>query len=618
MWSLLEAAKALGFDASGATGSYEELSAAELPCVAHLVLEDGRPHFVVVFRITAKRVLIGDPARGRYWATRESFCERWRSQAVLLLLPTDRLYRTPSPHWLNWVLEYFRREEVCLTQALFTGFIYAGLGLLTALFVRALVDRFIPAGNVRHILAAGCCLLTLQVIRGLTGYMRSWLLIELSRRVNTRMTVEALSHLFRLPTSFFESRQTGDITARINDSVRIHAALLSVLGNTAIDVVVVLCSLAILFHLAPQFGWTALVFVLGSSSVVAFAARHLRDHQFKVKRAYAAVQASYIESIGAIDAIRGTNSAPAFGRLLGQMYQQMQRGLARLGIVQTRVSVIVELAAGGCVVVALTFGSVLVARDALTLGSMMAAYSLLAGIVPATARIVETHLQFQDAGVSSTRLLDLLLVTPERRGGSAPFELSRCLAVRNGEFHWSGGDALLKGLNLEIPRGRLTAICGRSGVGKSTLVKILDRRYQLQTGELLIDDLAADSVELSAYRRHVAALPETVSIIKGTIADNILMGRSVRDVRELQGRIEQIGLARFTRRFPNGLFTLIGNEGRQISSGERQTIGLLRALWDLPDVLLVDEGMNAMDVRNGTRVKPFACVFPISLRISLR
>lgn len=596
MWSLHEAAKALGFETTGASGSYDDLCQASLPCIAHFVLEDGRPHYVVVFRITDRKVLIGDPGRGLHWITRRSFEEQWKSQAVLLLVPTERLHHTPTPHWLAWVLDYFRRDEAWLTQALFTGFAYAALGLLTALFVRALVDRLIPSGNVRSIIAVGSALLIVQLVRGLVGYLRSWLLIELSRRVNTQMTKDALAHLFRLPTSFFESRRTGDITARINDSVRIHAALLSVLGNAAIDGVVVLGSLLILFYIAPPFGWTALGLVLSLSLMATVAARRVRDQQYTVKKAYAGMQASYIDSIEAIDPIRGTNSAPIFGELLGRMYEQVQKGLARLGILQTRVSVTIELAASTLVVIALTAGSVLVVRDAMTLGAMMAAYSLLAGTVPATARIIDTHLQFQEASVASTRLLDLMLIAPERGDSDTAFLMSRGLSVRDGAFNWPGRDSLLKNLNIEIPRGRLTALCGPSGVGKSTLVKILDRRYTLNEGTLFVDDTPTNKVDLTSYRRMVATLPEAVSVINGSIAENILLGRTASDSRELTARIESLGLGRFLDRFPAGVNTIVGEHGWNLSSGERQTIGLLRALWESPSVLLVDEGMNAVDV----------------------
>ena len=595
MWSLHQAAETLGLKANGARGSYEDLRKVALPCIAHLVLEDGRPHYVVVYRVSHQKVLTGDPARGLQWVTAASFRRQWKSGSVLILSPSAQLHNAPAPHWAKWVLEYFRREETWLTQALFMGFAYAGLGLLTALFVRALIDRFIPAGDVRDIVAVGVCLLALQIIRVLVGYLRSWSLIELSRRVNTRMTVDALSHLFRLPTSFFESRRTGDITSRINDSVRIHAALLSVLGNTAIDLVAVLGSIVILFYLAPLFGWMALASASVLCTLVGAAARRVRDDQFKTKQAHAAVQASYIDSIGAIDPIRGTNSAPAFGKLLGQMYEHMQVLLARLGMVQTRVSAAVDLTAGGMVVIALTAGSLLVVSETSTLGALIAAYSLLAGALPATARIMESYVQLQEASVSSSRLLDLILIEPERTAGDLPFKMSHSISIRGGGFCWRDDIALFENIHIEIPRGRLTALCGPTGSGKSTLVKILDRRYRLNCGEMLVDETDVDNIDLISYRQQVSTLPESVSLLNGTIAENILLGRRGADARELHDRIETLGLTGFLHRFPSGIFTLVGDEGRQISAGERQTIGLLRALYDFPDVLLIDEGMNAVD-----------------------
>jgi ABC-type multidrug transport system fused ATPase/permease subunit len=167
--------------------------------------------------------------------------------------------------------------------------------------------------------------------------------------------------------------------------------------------------------------------------------------------------------------------------------------------------------------------------------------------------------------------------------------------MRRGGFQWCNGKSLLKNIDVDIPRGRVTALCGPSGVGKSTLVKILDRRYELHEGEISVDETPVSDIELRSYRRHVATLPESVSIINGTIAENILLGRQAIDGGELLARIELLGLGRFMNRFPGGVFTLVGEEGLQISAGERQAIGLIRALYDLPDVLLIDEGINAVD-----------------------
>lgn len=225
----------------------------------------------------------------------------------------------------------------------------------------------------------------------------------------------------------------------------------------------------------------------------------------------------------------------------------------------------------------------------------MAAYSLLAGSMPATARIVESYLQLQEASVAATRLLDLMLVDRERNVGKSQFHIADRISIRHGVFKWPNGKSVLRNINIEIPRGRVTALCGPSGVGKTTLVKILDRRYLLHEGEILVDATPVSEIELHSYRRHVATLPESVTIINGTIAENILLGRQVTDSRELVSRISSLGFARFLSRFPDGVFTLVGDEGQQISAGERQAIGLIRALYGLPDALIIDEGINAVD-----------------------
>ncbi len=596
LWSLGEAAKRLGLSATGAKGSYDDLRAEQLPCIAHITTEEGLPHFAVVFAVESKKVLLGDPARGLRWVTREVFQQMWQSGAVLLVTPTKDLIRSPTPHWVRWIFNYFMAEETWLTQALFTGCTYSILGLSTALFVRFLIDDVIPRNDVQNVVVVGAFLLGLLLLRAAVGYLRGRLLIELSRRVNTNLTVHTIHHLFKLPASFFESRRTGDITARINDSVGIHAAMLNAIGNTAIDGVAVFGSMIALFVLTHQFGWIAFAFFPILLAILLLSVGVVRRHQHVTKQSFAGVQASYVDSVSAIDAIRSTNSTSGFSNLLCSLYDRFQRNLASLGLVQIRISTAIEVIAACMIVATLVGGSLYVVHGDMTLGTMMAGYSLLVGAVPSIARIVDTSLQVQDAAVASARLRDLILVDPECSTGEKPFHCSRGLSLRDGTFYWRNGEKLLDRINLEIPIGRLTAICGPSGIGKSTLIKILDRRYSPTEGVVLVDETPSSEIDLSSFRQRVATLPESVSIINGTIAANILLGRGALDEVSIVNRIRKLGFAHFLKRFSHGLSTLLGEDGRQISSGERQTIGLIRALWEEPDILLVDEGMNAVDM----------------------
>ena len=228
----------------------------------------------------------------------------------------------------------------------------------------------------------------------------------------------------------------------------------------------------------------------------------------------------------------------------------------------------------------------------------MAAYSLLTSLIPATNGLVGAHISLQGASVASHRLMDLLLAQPEANPGTRAFRLSEGLEVRGGEFAWPRGNRLLEGVDLSLSKGVLTGLWGLSGAGKSTLVKILERKYDLTGGAVLLDGVPVEEFDLPEYRRQVGVVPETAKIFNGTIADNILMGRPIASQEELLARIESTGFAPFLSRFEAGPLTLIGEEGRQLSSGERQVIGLIRALLDAPAVLIMDEGVSAVDVPN--------------------
>ncbi|MCH8936716.1 MAG: peptidase domain-containing ABC transporter [Gemmatimonadetes bacterium] len=594
--ALLRAAERLGFRASGASGDYDELGTVALPCVAHVVMDGILPHYVVVYRVGAKGVLLGDPARGIVRMRRSDFLAIWVTRSVLLLSPTKELHHSPAPHWVRWIVSYFRRQGAWVAQSVFLGVAYTVLGLLTAVFVQLLIDRFIPERRASAVVATGIFLLGVQVLRAGVGYIRRRVLLELNRRVSTAVAADSVGHLFKLPTRFFESRRTGDITARLNDSVRIQAAVLGIVGSTVVDVLVVVGSMTFLFVLTPELGWIALATVPLYVTMLSLVTRRIQSEQHEAMQSYAQVEASYIDGLTSIEAIRSFNSGGVFAALIGKLYGRFQERVARLGKTQARVGLYAELAGGLLVMTALTAGAMLVIGGSITLGQMMAAYSLFAGMIPATVRMVEAHLTVQEASVAARRLMDLLLVEPESAPGTKPFRLRQALTVRDGRFEWPKGDRLFEGLTLSIECGRLTALCGATGVGKSTLVKILERKYALTAGEVRVDDVMVSEIDLESYRRHVTALPEGVKIITGTIADNVLLGRTVDALDDVTRRIDELGLASFLARFPSGLLTLVGEGGRKLSSGERQVIGLMRALLEAPTVLLVDEGMNTADV----------------------
>ena len=193
------------------------------------------------------------------------------------------------------------------------------------------------------------------------------------------------------------------------------------------------------------------------------------------------------------------------------------------------------------------------------------------------------------------RLQDLLLTAPEESSGQGRFEMRDELRLDDASFEWPSGEPVLNGASLALRRGRITGLSGANGSGKTTLVHLLTRRYPLAAGSLSVDGMAASAIDLHGYRRTVAVVPEAVKIFHGTLGDNIALAAEGVSRHELAARLRDLDVGSFTNRFKGGLATLLGEDGRRLSAGERQMIGLIRVLVYRPSVVIVDEGLNALD-----------------------
>ena len=597
MLSLVRAAEALGFRARGATGEYEDLAREQMPCIAHMVMPGGLQHFVVVYEVRPRSVRIGDPAQGLRVLSREAFLALWSQRAVVLLTPASPLTSERVLHWTAWVAGYFRQETTWLSQSVFLGVVYTALWLLTSLFVKWLVDDFIPHANLRGVALTAAFLLLLQALRAGVGFLRQRFLIGLSQRSNVAMARDFLHHVYRLPSKFFDTRKRGDITARINDSIQIQAAVVRIVGLTVVDVLIVAGAVVSTFVIAPEIGWLALATLPLYGMLLARVTRPMRAAQNDVARRRADVESTYIDTLGGIDDIRGFYIAEPFAKAADDLYRAFQDRAAALGRLNARASLFAELIGGGLVIAALALGAWAVVGGTLPLGAMLAAYSLLASALPSVGRIVDANAAFQSAAIAAMRLNDLLLVEPERANGGQPFRMRHALRLERATFAWPRDRALFDDVSMSIERGRITALRGPSGSGKSTIVKLLQRGYPLAGGELWVDEVPASAVALDSYRANVAVLRESTKIFNLTLGANITLGRGegAFEPDRLRQFIGTLGFGPFLERFHAGLLTLVGEEARQLSSGERQIVGLLRALLREPAVLVVDEGINAVD-----------------------
>jgi len=375
MLDLVNASKTLGFKAIGASGEYEDLMKEKTPSIAaHVVIDDTLNHFVVVYKIKSDKIFIADPGKGKYWLSKEEFLKIWKSKSVVLLELEKELLKKNTPQWYNWILSYIQKEESWVYQSLFLGTIYTMLGLVTALFVQLLLDKFILEKEIAKILYSGGFLIAILLIKSLVGFFRQRFLIILNRNVNTKINAYFLEHLFKLPKKFFDTRKIGEITARINDAIRIQRAVLQIVGVTLIDVFVIIGSFGLMFYFSEKLAWLSLVLIPIYALVLLLSVKKLKDEQNDVMKGYALVESTYFDSLKGVDEIISFGTSNSYSVKNRFFFSNYQEKVKTLGFTQANLSLFAEVTSSLIVVGLLISGAVWVTEGKLLIGEMMAAY----------------------------------------------------------------------------------------------------------------------------------------------------------------------------------------------------------------------------------------------------
>ncbi len=605
MHDLLVAAEALGLDARGATGEFEDLATEHMPCIAHVISETFHHHFLVLYRVRPTSVIVGDPARGIYTLTREEFLAIWRSKVVLLLRSRAPVQCSQPQAVFRWIFSYVRGNGPWLSQAVFLGLICTVLGLCAATSVQIVLDRLIPQRNLPALIPVAVVLALVVTLKACLAFFRQRFILIMGRSMAERLSSSFLDQLFHLPKEFFDSRRKGDITSRLGDAARVQQAFVRVLAALFLDAFVLTGSLLVLAFLTLPIFLCTLVMVPPFAYVISRNARAITEGNHETLGAYAHVESGYIDALNGIDEILNKHAGFTFAQDGARLFSRFQENLLGLGFLQARLSLVAELWSGLLSFGILSFGAYLVIDGRMQLGQMMAAFSLSTLAFPSVIRLVDAGIAFNGAAIAMQRLRDILQAEREVESGRRHLGSVVEIAIRDGEFAWNRRSRLFSGVSLLLTRGVTTALWGPSGSGKSTLADIILRKRPLQSGRLLVNNEPAEAFTLRAYRDRVGVVPQEPVLYHGTILQNIYLGHPAVDGTAVCRILGDIGLDHFLDRFEGGSGAVIGEDGIRLSWGERQVIALLRALVREPDVLILDEAFSGLDAGLEKRITDY-------------
>ena len=596
---LYQAANAIGLKAEGFEAGIDDLKQLEHPAILHLSLPDGLEHYVVCFGYENNTFLIGDPAKEIVKMSEQEISELWKSKMLLLVERTEQ-FRTEndtSERKKAWLKELLTPDISILSVVAGLGLIVSVAGISLAIFSQRLIDHILPSEEHQTLWMGIIFLALLLLARNLLSYVRTILVARQSRDFANRIVGSFYNQLLYLPKSFFDSLKTGEITARLNDAARIQRTINYVVGTLLIDILTVVVCTVILFIYWWMAGATALLGSLLFVLVFWKYAKKIIDGQRNMMVSYAGAESNFFDTVQGAEVIKGNNKEEFFTRYTKEIYAMFQTSAYDLTLLGNRVGLNIQNIGTVATIGVIAFGSLAVLNDQLSLGTLVAIISLAGMVITSSASLSSAYITLQEAKVAYDRLYEFTSLEGESTE-AASGQISEnidTLNVNDIHFRFPGRPLLLNNINFEAKKGQLTAILGEIGSGKSTLLHLISRFYEPESGAITIDGKNWKDIPLHDWRDGIGVMPQHIKLFNSTLLENICLTNDQETLERCLAFCEQLDIQKYFGNLPLGPLTRIGEDGVNLSGGQRQLVGLYRALFGNPKVLLLDEPTNNMD-----------------------
>lgn len=623
MLGICQAARQLGLQTTPGRITVEQLCHTSMPCILHW----NENHFVVLYKINKNRTFyIADPGKGRVKYSREEFVTHWvrtcfseKDKGIAMFFkPAEDFGRymantsTAEKRSFRFLFKYIWQYRQYFGQILLGLLLGCLLQLAIPFLTQAIVDIGIKHRDIHFVWLILAGELMIVTAKTATDFIRRWLLIHISMRINMSLVSDFFIKLRRLPMAFFDTKLTGDLMQRMQDHKRVEEFLTNRTLNMLFSILGFMVFGAVLLTYSQSI---FLIFLAGSAGyglwiMLFLNRRKILDHElFEVQARNQNKTWQFITSMQEIklqDCERRRRwewediQADQFTIYMKSVKLQQTQEAGSIFINELK-NVIITVTAATAVI-----------NGEISLGMMLAIQYIIGQLNSPVEQLVAFVYSLQDVKISLERINEIHLMENEENANKGIVNLQPgYINLQNICFKYDPNAlrTTINDVSICIPNGKVTAIVGASGSGKTTLIKLMLGYYPVSSGIVDICGRNINDINLKWWRRQCGVVMQDGVIFSESIARNIAVGDGDVDTKRMEQAARTANIHEFIMNLPMKYDTQIGRDGVGISQGQKQRILIARAVYKAPAFIFLDEATNALDAKNERAIVENLSVF---------